>query len=480
MFEGKFQAVAFDRDGRTLASTGFGDDLQLWSVPGLKLRDSAPGRLLRRRVQSRRPHGGSGRRRRRRPHLGPGRRTRSQARRKRGLRRRVQPRRDARHLRRRRHGPPLEPEHLSERPRPRGSRAAPSRPSRSAPTDRRWPPLVPIARFGYGDLHRHSQLKQVLEQQGSVTSVAFSPDGRTVAAGGGVGSDFAIRLWDVRSHKPPAVLLGHENIVSDVAFSPDRRTLASSSWDGTIRLWDVHSHQQIDSFGGGTDKVILIAYSRGRVHACLRSRGRHHPALGPAYAAGARGGAATPGLRRLSAHALRPCFQPRWEHSRLARWTGVHGPALGRTHAEATRSTPSRPHELGGRRRIQPVGRSYPRLRELGPDRSGSGTCGATGCSTSSAATPPTSTPSHSAPTSVRSLRAATTRRSACGTCSPTRKSASRCARATTPSTTWPSAPTDGRWPRGTPTAPSFSGATSSSVTSPTSAPRFAVSSSEA
>jgi WD40 repeat protein len=69
-------------------------------------------------------------------------------------------------------------------------------------------------------------------------SLAFSPDGRTLATGG---SDRRVRLWDLTGGQPPAILAGHTNEVTSVRFSPDGRTLASSSADGTIRLWDVSS-----------------------------------------------------------------------------------------------------------------------------------------------------------------------------------------------------------------------------------------------
>jgi WD40 repeat protein len=64
--------------------------------------------------------------------------------------------------------------------------------------------------------------------------VAFSPDSRTVAAGG---PDGKVRLWDVATGKLKETLEGHGSEVYSVAFSPDGKTLASVSQDQTIRLW---------------------------------------------------------------------------------------------------------------------------------------------------------------------------------------------------------------------------------------------------
>ncbi len=75
---------------------------------------------------------------------------------------------------------------------------------------------------------------------GYVWSVAFSPDGLTLAAGGGDGT---IRLWNVTDPAHPRPLgqplTGHTGAVQSVAFSPDGSTLATGGGNGTIRLWDV-------------------------------------------------------------------------------------------------------------------------------------------------------------------------------------------------------------------------------------------------
>lgn len=79
-----------------------------------------------------------------------------------------------------------------------------------------------------------------------VDSVAFSPDSRTLASGGGTSDKGEIKLWDVATRKEQAPLKGHTADVISVAFSPDGKTLASGSQDKTIKLWDVSGGKQAD------------------------------------------------------------------------------------------------------------------------------------------------------------------------------------------------------------------------------------------
>lgn len=69
----------------------------------------------------------------------------------------------------------------------------------------------------------------------SVLCAAFSPDGRDLATGSG---DKTIRLWDLTTQTPRAVLRGHTNWVQQVAFSPCSQLLASAGADNSVRVWD--------------------------------------------------------------------------------------------------------------------------------------------------------------------------------------------------------------------------------------------------
>ncbi|HEY8504011.1 MAG TPA: WD40 repeat domain-containing protein, partial [Gemmataceae bacterium] len=79
-------------------------------------------------------------------------------------------------------------------------------------------------------------LDVVNSQYGRVHTLAFSPDGKWLATGGGDGS---VRVWETATGQAVRRLGGHEAEVSTVAFAPDGRALLSSAEDGQAYVWDL-------------------------------------------------------------------------------------------------------------------------------------------------------------------------------------------------------------------------------------------------
>ena len=69
----------------------------------------------------------------------------------------------------------------------------------------------------------------------AMPNVVLSPDGRALA----MTSGNSIKLWDIAGDKGMKALLGHTSRVFSIAFSPDGKTLASGSVDQTLKLWDL-------------------------------------------------------------------------------------------------------------------------------------------------------------------------------------------------------------------------------------------------
>jgi hypothetical protein len=94
----------------------------------------------------------------------------------------------------------------------------------------------------------------------AVWSLAFSPDSKILASGS---LDTSVVLWDVKTRKPiGAPLRRHTLDVLSIAFSPDGKTLASGSEDNSIILWDVETGQAMGQpLRGHTDSVWSVAFS---------------------------------------------------------------------------------------------------------------------------------------------------------------------------------------------------------------------------
>lgn len=95
--------------------------------------------------------------------------------------------------------------------------------------------------------------------QSAVSSVQYSPDGKTLVTGGW---DSAARLWNAATGATLRKLEGaHNRFVNASAFSPDGQRVATASDDGTARLWNVSTGAVLRAFRGHTGPVTDISYS---------------------------------------------------------------------------------------------------------------------------------------------------------------------------------------------------------------------------
>jgi WD40 repeat protein len=93
-----------------------------------------------------------------------------------------------------------------------------------------------------------------------VHQVAFSGDGKTLAAGGEY--DNTIRLWNLAEGKPLREFVGHAGPVGSLVFAPDGLSLASSgTWEREIRLWDAATGKERRRLQGHDERTTSLALS---------------------------------------------------------------------------------------------------------------------------------------------------------------------------------------------------------------------------
>jgi WD40 repeat protein len=85
-------------------------------------------------------------------------------------------------------------------------------------------------------------IKTLSGHTGWFFSIAFSPDGNTLAS---CSQDTTIRLWNANTGELIKTLSGHTRWIYSIAFSPDGNTLASGSSDTTVHLWRNPLHNMV-------------------------------------------------------------------------------------------------------------------------------------------------------------------------------------------------------------------------------------------
>jgi WD40 repeat protein len=82
------------------------------------------------------------------------------------------------------------------------------------------------------------ELSRTIEGDETLTSVAFSPDGRILAWGG---TD--VQLYDLEANRRLGTLKVNGGEIFNIGFSPDGQVLATTTWDSVGQLWDVDTQE---------------------------------------------------------------------------------------------------------------------------------------------------------------------------------------------------------------------------------------------
>lgn len=111
------------------------------------------------------------------------------------------------------------------------------------------------------------------DMRGRVSVIAFSPDGKVLAAGDELGT---VRIWNVVNRQELATFMGHKDRVTALAFSADSRTLASGgdARDGAVKLYGLSAlrelltltHEpsptsEVHAGQGGEDTILQLFFS---------------------------------------------------------------------------------------------------------------------------------------------------------------------------------------------------------------------------
>jgi WD40 repeat protein len=99
---------------------------------------------------------------------------------------------------------------------------------------------------------------RLAQRTGQVLSLAYSPDGTHIAT---TGTDGKVLIWDVAIGELVTELTGHTGSVSTVAYGLDGSVLATGGEDGTVRTWDTASQEQIFVLLAPSGTVRCVRYS---------------------------------------------------------------------------------------------------------------------------------------------------------------------------------------------------------------------------
>jgi WD40 repeat protein len=115
------------------------------------------------------------------------------------------------------------------------------------------------------DVSNMKEIAALEENPGWVLCLAFSADGKTLAAGTGdlfkLDVPGKIIFWDMSKRKPRATREGHKDSVTSLAFRKQDQAWASASMDKTVKLWSDASGKELSTLKGHDGPVLSAVFS---------------------------------------------------------------------------------------------------------------------------------------------------------------------------------------------------------------------------
>src|SRR5207237_386759 len=94
-------------------------------------------------------------------------------------------------------------------------------------------------------------------ERANIQSVAFAPDGKTLAVGNTSGS---LTLWDTTTGTLKQTLEGQDIQTRAVTFSPDGKWIAAGGYGNTVKLWDAQTGK-LRELQGHTNEITCVAFA---------------------------------------------------------------------------------------------------------------------------------------------------------------------------------------------------------------------------
>jgi hypothetical protein len=124
------------------------------------------------------------------------------------------------------------------------------------------PGTAALALGGFREVRLHPGNRALTGHADAVRAVAFSPDGKLLAAAGGLpGRKGEVKIWDAAAGTELRTIAGHSDCIYAVAFSPDGRHIATAGYDKLIKLWDAATGAEVRTLKDHIDAIYALVFT---------------------------------------------------------------------------------------------------------------------------------------------------------------------------------------------------------------------------